>query len=120
MYKKLVSYDFEMDNFVGIKAPEGTDPDTLVDQALTEFALRLQQPGEVTVQCFQIFDPDSGVSTKLPAGSNTPGRNIVNQQLLDALIMWVNAFEDGDNGYKEYDNCLKTSISAISNAQGAK
>jgi hypothetical protein len=33
--------------------------------------------------------------------------------------MWVNAFEDGDNGYKEYDNCLKTSISAISNAQEA-
>jgi hypothetical protein len=113
MDKKLVSYDFEMDNFVAVKAPEGTDPDTLVDQALNKFARLLSQPGEVTVQCFQIFDPDSGVSTQLPGGRNG------NQELLDALIMWVNAFEDGDNGYKEYDNCLKTSISAISNAQEA-
>ena len=43
--------------------------------------------------------------------------NKVNKELLNTLIMWVNAFEDGDNGYKEYDNCLKTSLSAIANAQ---
>ena len=46
--------------------------------------------------------------------------NKVNKELLDTLIMWVNAFEDGDNGYKEYENCLKTSLSAISKAQEAE
>ena len=44
----------------------------------------------------------------------------VNKELLNALVMWVNAYEDGDNGYKEYDKCLSASISAIENAKGVE
>lgn len=30
--EKLVSFDFTLDNIISVKAPKGTDPDTLHDQ----------------------------------------------------------------------------------------
>ena len=33
---KTVSYDFEIMNFVTVKAPYGVNPNTLLDQALEE------------------------------------------------------------------------------------
>jgi len=34
---KTVSFDFIMDSFVSIQAPEGTDPDTLIEKAMIAF-----------------------------------------------------------------------------------
>jgi hypothetical protein len=56
---KKVSYDFEMTSFVGIEAPEGTDPDTLHEQALAEFARRCLN-NEAQIMHFQTYDPDTG------------------------------------------------------------
>ncbi len=30
--EKLVSFDFTLDNIISVKAPKGTDPDTLLNQ----------------------------------------------------------------------------------------
>jgi hypothetical protein len=59
MSVKKVSYDFEMTSFVGIEAPEGTDPDTLHEQALAEFARRCKN-NEAEIMHFQTYDPDTG------------------------------------------------------------
>jgi hypothetical protein len=59
MSVKKVSYDFEMTSFVGIEAPEGTDPDTLHEQALAEFARRCLN-NEAQIMHFQTYDPDTG------------------------------------------------------------
>jgi hypothetical protein len=50
----MVAFDFEMDTFVSVQAPEGTDPDTLVQQALAQFAQRIAE-GEAQVINFQSF-----------------------------------------------------------------
>ena len=52
----MATYDFEMLNFVGIEAPEGTDPESpeLRDRAIKEFLSRIQS-GEAEVNCFQIM-----------------------------------------------------------------
>jgi len=57
MGKKIVGFDFGMDSFVSVKAPEDTDPDTLHDQALELFRERLAQ-GDVTLEFIEIYDPN--------------------------------------------------------------
>ena len=57
---KKMCYDFEITSFVGIESPEGTDPDTLTEQAIEEFVRRLQNHKwdkrsclTAEVQCFR-------------------------------------------------------------------
>lgn len=50
----MITFDFEMDTFVSIDAPEGTDPDTLHQQAIELFRDRLAG-GEAQVTLFQTF-----------------------------------------------------------------
>ena len=57
--KKIVSYDFTVDNIIAVKAPVGTDPETLIDQALAELIQRCKE-GDVTLIFESIFDPDTG------------------------------------------------------------
>lgn len=33
---KMVTFEFTLDNLIGVKAPEGTNPDTLLDAAREE------------------------------------------------------------------------------------
>ena len=48
-----------MTSFVGVEAPEGTDPDTLYYKALAEFRKRCNE-GEVEVMHFQTYDSETG------------------------------------------------------------
>jgi hypothetical protein len=41
----------------------------------------------------------------------------LNKELLDALLMWVAAYEDGDSGYRDYDKCLNVSVDLINRAK---
>jgi hypothetical protein len=54
---KLIGFDFDMDSFVSVQAPVGTDPDTLTDQALALFSERIKSKDAIV--CFAgNFDPD--------------------------------------------------------------
>jgi|2_EtaG_2_1085320.scaffolds.fasta_scaffold17516_2 hypothetical protein len=55
--EKIVGFDFEADTFVSVQAPEGTDPDTLHEQAIALFKERLAA-GDFVVRFHEIFDED--------------------------------------------------------------
>jgi len=55
---KMISYDFLIDNIIAVKAPEGTDPDTLIDQALEQLIQRCHQHGEISFIFDKTFDPE--------------------------------------------------------------
>jgi len=46
---KMSTFDFAMDSFVAVEAPEGTDPETLHEQALEKFKERLRD-GDVMLE----------------------------------------------------------------------
>ena len=69
---KNVLYDFEMTSFVGIEAPVGTDPETLVAKALATFAERCLSQ-EAQVELSQIYDPETGEYTKPKVVSGVEG-----------------------------------------------
>jgi len=56
---KTASFDFEMDSFVGVEAPVGTDPETLYEKALALFSDRLSR-GELIINYFQTYDHENG------------------------------------------------------------
>jgi len=56
---KIVSYDFLIDNIIAVKAPVGTDPDTLIDQALEQLIQRCHH-GEISFIFDKVFDPETG------------------------------------------------------------
>jgi len=56
--KKTVGFDFDMDSFVSVQAPEGTDPGTLTEQALALFAERISS-GDAAVTFAGIFDSET-------------------------------------------------------------
>jgi hypothetical protein len=58
---KIVSYDFTVDNIIAVEAPVGTDPDTLVDQALETLIERCHQSGEISFVFDKVFDPEVSV-----------------------------------------------------------
>ena len=55
MVEKLVGYDFEMDTFISVLAPKGTDPDTLIEEALQRFMDVLIE-GHAIVQFMGVYD----------------------------------------------------------------
>ena len=83
MNKKIVSYDFTVDNIIAVEAPVGTDPDTLVDQALEKLIERCHQSGEISFIFDKVFDPDTGSKKFDPLGDDEdgcgPDRNYVDQ-----------------------------------------
>ena len=58
---KIVSCDFTVDNIIAVKAPVGTHPDTLVDQALEILIERCHQSGEISFVFDKVFDPEVSV-----------------------------------------------------------
>lgn len=71
---KIVSYDFEVTSFVGIEAPEGTEPETLIEQAKEEFVRRFRT-NDMEIQCFQTYDSETGENEILTGpnkGQKTP------------------------------------------------
>jgi len=62
---KTINYDFEITNFVTAKAPYGTNPDTLVDQAM-EMLLAQINNNEIEFHCKNTFDNDTGEYEPIP------------------------------------------------------
>jgi|TARA_R110000765_G_scaffold111393_1_gene203150 hypothetical protein len=57
MNEPMDVYDFEMDSFVAIKAPRGTDEETLVELALEQFA-KIIRDGHAAIMCFAINEEE--------------------------------------------------------------
>ena len=60
---KMISYDFNIDSCIGVEAPIGTDPDTLIDQVLLELIRRASMK-DLTVSFEDFFDKETGVWDK--------------------------------------------------------
>ena len=56
---KQVKYDFSIDSIVSIDATIGTDPESLVEQALNKF-VRTVTTNDLELTFDTIFDPESG------------------------------------------------------------
>ena len=60
-----VSYDFEIMNFVTVKAPYGVNPNTLLDQAL-ESLLSQVRSNKIEFNCKQIFNDETSEYEPIP------------------------------------------------------
>ena len=56
---KQVTYDFSVDSLVSVDAPIGTDPESLIEQALNKF-VRLMTTNDLELTFDTVFDPESG------------------------------------------------------------
>ena len=56
---KQVTYDFSIDSFVTVVAPIGTDPESLVEQALNKF-VQIVTVYDIELTFETIFDPENG------------------------------------------------------------
>ena len=65
MSDKIVSYDFLVDSLVAVKAPLGTDPDTLVEEALVKLVQKVRD-GDIELRCENTFDPETGYYSEIP------------------------------------------------------
>ena len=65
MSKRIVSYDFDIQSIVAVDAPYGTNPDTLVGQALIKLIQRARH-GDLELFCENTFDAETGVYEDIP------------------------------------------------------
>lgn len=56
---KLVNYDFSIDSLVSVQAPEGTDPETLISQAMIKIIQRIREK-DLTLVFDTCFDGETG------------------------------------------------------------
>tara|TARA_R110000824_G_scaffold76008_1_gene192741 strand:+ start:305 stop:514 length:210 start_codon:yes stop_codon:yes gene_type:complete len=56
---KMINYDFTVDSLVSVKAPKGTDPDTLIEKALQKLIQRAKE-GDVALMFDTVFDSETG------------------------------------------------------------
>ena len=54
-----ISYDFEITSCIAVEAPAGTDPNTLIDRAITKLIARAIDR-DVELQFANTFDPETG------------------------------------------------------------
>ena len=57
--KKIVNYDFTIDSLVSVKAPKGTDPETLVELAMIKLVERTKE-GDIALMFDTCFDSETG------------------------------------------------------------
>ena len=62
---KTVSYDFEIMNFVTVKAPYGVNPNTLLDQALEELLSSIRN-NEIDLDCKNIYNDETSKYEPIP------------------------------------------------------
>ncbi len=55
-----ISYDFNIDSLVSVEAPIGTNPDTLIEQALLEL-IRRAASKDLAITFEDFFDKETGV-----------------------------------------------------------
>ena len=60
-----VSYDFEIMNFVTVKAPYGVNPNTLLDQALEELLSSIRN-NEIDLDCKNIYNDETSKYEPIP------------------------------------------------------
>ena len=65
MSKRMVSYDFDVQSIVAVDTPYGTDPDTLIGQALVKLIQRARHE-EIELVCENIFDGETGAYEDVP------------------------------------------------------
>jgi len=63
--ERIISYDFDVQSCVAVDAPYGTDPDTLIEQALIKLIQRARH-GEIELICENTFDPETGYYEDVP------------------------------------------------------
>ena len=56
---KIINYDFTVETLITVEAPEGTDPDTLLRQAMTKLH-RQSALGQIVFEFHQTFDAETG------------------------------------------------------------
>ena len=54
-----VTYDFALDSIIAVDAPIGTNPDTLIDQALDKLVQKIGER-DLTFRFENIFDSETG------------------------------------------------------------
>tara|TARA_Y100000401_G_C8129551_1_gene129383 strand:- start:67 stop:333 length:267 start_codon:yes stop_codon:yes gene_type:complete len=59
MSKRVVSYDFDIEELVCIKAEVGTDPEDIEDAARRKLA-GLAMDGHISMRLREVFDDDTG------------------------------------------------------------
>ena len=70
---EVVGFDFEMLSFVSVEAPDGTDPETLVEKALDLFVERIRN-GDYEINCFQTISLETGEVTPESSLERLSGR----------------------------------------------
>ena len=65
MSERIVSYDFAVDSIVAVEAPYGTNPETLMSQALIKLIQRVRH-NDVELHCENTFDPETGYCEDIP------------------------------------------------------
>ena len=65
MSDRTVSYDFQVDSVVSIEAPYGTDPATLLGQALIKLVQKVNHR-EMELRCIHTYDPETGYYEEVP------------------------------------------------------
>lgn len=56
---KIVNYDFTIDSLISVEAPAGTDPETLVGQALIKIIQRAREH-DLSIMFDTCFDKETG------------------------------------------------------------
>ena len=63
--ERIISYDFDVQSCVAVDAPYGTDPDTLIEQALIKLIQRARHC-DLELFCENTFDAETGVYEDIP------------------------------------------------------
>ena len=63
MKSQIINYDFNIDTLVTVEAPMGTDPNTLIEKAITKLKEQVNR-SDITLSFDQCFDADTGNYTE--------------------------------------------------------
>ena len=62
---KTVNYDFGVDSMVSVKAPYGTNPETLLEEAISKL-MELIRENNIELNCETMFDGETGDYEEVP------------------------------------------------------
>tara|TARA_R110002020_G_scaffold103752_6_gene243128 strand:- start:2353 stop:2595 length:243 start_codon:yes stop_codon:yes gene_type:complete len=65
MSDKIVSYDFVIDSCVAVKAPYGTNPESLMGQVFVKI-IQQARHHELEIRCENTFDGETGIYENIP------------------------------------------------------
>ena len=62
---KTMNYDFEVMSMVSVKAPYGTNPETLLEEAISKLVERVRE-NDIELHCETMFDSETGSYEEVP------------------------------------------------------